>query len=165
MVFELTFVALPQRGEQLDAAKSTVEALGLKVNRSDEESDEPENQVLSQQPNAGSVPQGSTVTLKVAIPRAAETTTVPSNLVGMTEDQAKDALGGAELNVGTRETQESDQWPAGVVIGSDPRGGAEVPVGTQVSLIVSTGPGPSNGGNNGGGNNGGGNGNGGDSEG
>ncbi len=52
-------VALPDvTGQQFDAAKSTVEALGLKVDRSEEESDEPENQVLSQQPNAGSVPQG-----------------------------------------------------------------------------------------------------------
>ena len=150
-------VALPDvTGQQFDAAKATIEALGLGVDRSDEESDEAENQVLSQQPNAGSVPQGSRVTLKVAIPRAAETTTVPSNLVGMTEDQARDALGGAELNAGTRQTQESDQWPAGTVIGSDPRGGAEVPVGTEVSLIVSTGPGPSTGGDNGGGPGGGG---------
>lgn len=164
-------VALPDvTGQQFDAAKSTVEALGLKVDRSEEESDEPENQVLSQQPNAGSVPQGSTVTLKVAIPRAAETTTVPTNLAGMTEEQAVEALNGAGLNPsGNRITQESDQWPAGTVIGSDPRGGTELEVGSEVRLIVSTGPGPSNGGgDNGGGNNGGngnGGGNGGDGEG
>ena len=51
------------------------------------QSDEPEGQVLSQRPNPGSVAQGSDVTIEVAIPREAETTTIPTNLAGMTEDQ------------------------------------------------------------------------------
>lgn len=135
-----------------EEAEQTVRDLGLNPVIEETESDEAEGSVLSQRPNAGSVPQGSDVTIEVAIPREAETTRVPNNLVGMTEDQAVDALGGAQLNRGQRQTQASDQWPAGTVIGSDPGGGTEVEVGTDVSLIVSTGPGPGNGNGNGDGN-------------
>jgi len=147
-------VALPELvGDQRQAAEQTITDLGLKPVVNEVESDEPEGQVVAQRPNAGSVPQGSEVTIDVAIPKAEEpeTTNVPNNLVGLTEAQAEEALNGAGLNMGTRQTQESDQYQAGVVIGSDPRGGAEVEVGTEVSLIVSTGPGPSTGGDNGGG--------------
>jgi serine/threonine-protein kinase len=155
-------VALPELvGDQRETAEQKITDLGLKPVVNEVESDEPEGQVVAQRPNAGSVPQGSEVTIDVAIPKAAETTNVPNNLVGLTEAQAEEALHGAELNMGTRQTQESDQYPAGVVIGSDPRGGAEVEVGTEVSLIISTGPGPSNGGDNGGGPGGGGGGGGG----
>ena len=140
-------------------AEKAISDLGLNPVVEEQESDEQEGQVLSQRPNPGAVAQGSDVTIVVAIPRAVETTTVPTNLAGMTEQQAQEALGGAGLNVGPRQTQESDQWPAGTVIGSDPRGGSEVEEGTDVSLIVSTGPGPNSGGDNGGGpGNGGGNG-------
>jgi serine/threonine-protein kinase len=157
-------VALPELvGDQRETAEQKITDLGLKPVVNEVESDEPEGQVVAQRPNAGSVPQGSEVTIDVAVPRAAETTNVPNNLAGMTEQQALEALGGAGLVPGTRQTQESDQYPAGVVIGSDPRAGTELEVGSQVSLIVSTGPGPSTGGDNGGGpGNGGGNGGGND---
>ncbi|XXM83871.1 Stk1 family PASTA domain-containing Ser/Thr kinase [Cellulosimicrobium sp. PMB13] len=140
-------------------AEAAITELGLNPVVEETESDEAEGTVLSQRPNPGQVPQGSDVTIEVAIPRAVETTTVPTGLAGMTEAQATEALGGAGLNASpNRQTQESDTWPAGTVIGSDPRGGTEVPEGTEVSLIVSTGPGPSGGETGGGGGEGGGNG-------
>jgi eukaryotic-like serine/threonine-protein kinase len=149
-------VTLPDLTEMnRQEAEQTLSDLGLSANVEETESDEAEGAVLSQRPNAGSVPQGSEVTIEVAIPRAVETTTVPTSLPGMTEQQAIETLYANGLNPSpNRQTQESDQWPAGTVIGSDPRGGSEVPEGTEVSLIVSTGPGPSggNGGENGGGN-------------
>lgn len=146
-------------GMSRQEAEAAITDLGLNPVVEETESDEAEGTVLSQQPNAGQVPQGSDVTIAVAIPRAVETTTVPANLAGMTEAQAQEALGAAGLNASAnRQTQASDTWPAGTVIGSDPRGGSEVPEGTEVSLIVSTGPGPATGDENGGGGNGGGNG-------
>lgn len=153
-------VALPDvTGQQRQAAEQTITGLGLKPVVNEVESDEPEGQVLTQRPSAGSVPQGSEVTLDVAIPRAAETTNVPNNLAGMTEEEAIAALYANQLNPSAnRITQESDQYAAGIVIGSDPRGGTELAEGSEVRLIVSTGPGPSTGGGNG---NGGGNGGGG----
>ncbi|WP_265522434.1 Stk1 family PASTA domain-containing Ser/Thr kinase [Oerskovia flava] len=154
-------VTLPDlRGMSQDAARDALSELNLNAQISQEESDEEVGTVLSQSPSAGSVPQRSTVTITVAEERAPETTTVPSNLVGMTEDQAREALGGAGLNAGTSQSQESEQYEAGIVIGSDPGGGRTVPEGSEVSLIISSGPGPSdNGDDNGNGN---GNGNGGD---
>ncbi len=146
-------------GMSRQEAEAAITDLGLNPVVEETESDEAEGTVLSQQPNAGQVPQGSDVTIAVAIPRAVETTTVPANLAGMTEAQAQEALGAAGLNASAnRQTQASDTWPAGTVIGSDPRGGSEVPEGTEVSLIVSTGPGPATDDENGGGGNGGGNG-------
>ncbi|MBD8080002.1 Stk1 family PASTA domain-containing Ser/Thr kinase [Cellulosimicrobium arenosum] len=162
-------VSLPDLvGSTREDAEGQISDLGLTADVKEVESDEDEGTVIAQRPEAGKVAQGSSVAIDVAIPPAVETTNVPSDLVGKTEDQAKQMLGGANLTEGTRQTQPSDEWPAGVVIGSDPGGGAELEVGSPVSLIVSTGPAPGdddgdddgggNGGGNGGGGNGGGNG-------
>src|SRR5690606_36976929 len=64
-------VSLPDLvGGQRAAAERAITDLGLKPVVNEVESDEPEGQVVAQRPNAGSVPQGSEVTIDVAIPRS-----------------------------------------------------------------------------------------------
>ncbi len=134
-------VSLPNlRGMSQADAERTVRNLQLEPSVTQQESDETAGTVINQSPGQGSVPQGSTVNLTVAKAREQEMTTVPRNLAGMTEQQAQEALGGAGLNVGPPQRQNNDTIPKDIVMGSDPGGGKEVPVGTSVSLIISDGP-------------------------
>ncbi|MCB7135748.1 Stk1 family PASTA domain-containing Ser/Thr kinase [Cellulosimicrobium marinum] len=143
-------------GMTRDEAEAALDDLGLDASVNEVESDEEAGRVIAQRPNPGKVAQGSTVEIDVAIEPAAEMTSVPGNLAGMTEQQAIETLNANALNPGERITQESQQWAAGIVIGSDPGAGTQLEEGSTVRLIVSTGPGPGGGGENGGGENGGG---------
>jgi eukaryotic-like serine/threonine-protein kinase len=61
---------------------------------------------------------------------------VPSDLVGLTEGEAKARLRVAQLRVGQIVSRNSDA-PAGQVLGTDPIGGSKVPENTAVTLFVS----------------------------
>jgi cytoskeletal protein RodZ len=67
--------------------------------------------------------------------------TIPSDIVGKPSDDAR-----AELNqlgiTATITTKVSGDYPPGTVIGSDPNPGSQVPVGTQITLIVAAAPSP-----------------------
>ena len=97
----------------------------------------PAGVVLDQSPAAGSVePKGTTVSLDVS--RGQRTADVPS-MVGLTRQQAEQALEGSGLDEGQVIEQANDA-PRGQVIGSTPSGGTKVPLPSAVSLIVSKGP-------------------------
>jgi serine protease AprX len=68
-------------------------------------------------------------------------TPVP-NVVGMTQAAAEAAITDAGLSVGTVSTAYDDFTDAGDVISQDPAGGASVPAGSPVDLVVSLGPPP-----------------------
>lgn len=97
--------------------------------------------VIDQSPKAGPVDHGTTITITLAKEIPPAKITVPSNLVGMTEQQAKDALKALGL-VSKTETQASDQVVAGTVIAVSPPGNQVVDEGSTVTLFVSLGPGP-----------------------
>jgi serine/threonine-protein kinase len=61
------------------------------------------------------------------------------NVVGLTEDEAVAAIESAGLVVGERTTQPSEE-PEGTVISQDPAAGEQVPGGSEVNLVVSSGP-------------------------
>jgi serine/threonine-protein kinase len=63
---------------------------------------------------------------------------VPS-LQGLPLKQAKDLLRSSKLKPGRVVYQPSAQWSTGLVFGSDPQAGQTVPIGTSVSLFVSSG--------------------------
>jgi len=93
--------------------------------------------VISQSPAGGTeVPQGSAVDLVVSL---GPSSIVP-DVVGMTEPNAAAAITDANLTVGTVTYQYSDTVPAGLVISQSPAGGTEVPQGSAVDLVVSSGP-------------------------
>jgi len=60
--------------------------------------------------------------------------------VGMTPDQAKAALTGLGLQVGSQITTSSPTVPKGQVIGTDPGAGISVASGQTIALLVSSGP-------------------------
>jgi len=128
-------------GKHQEDAAAELTALGLRVNTSAVESDEPEGSVVSQdRPEGAIVPQGTVINLGVATP--ASTAVVPNNLRGMTYEAAVQALSAAGLTNVTREDLdpgESD-FPAGTVVSSEPGGGTEIAKEQQVRLRVSGGP-------------------------
>src|SRR4051812_2551246 len=72
-------------------------------------------------------------------PAAPQQVAVPQ-LVGRTVAEAQAALKQAGLTAGSSTEQPSDEVPDGAVISADPTDGAQVPPGTQVDLVVSSGP-------------------------
>jgi len=125
---------------QADAEKA-LDDLDLSYAIIEEESQETAGTVIKQNPTPGPGKQGQKVTLtiaKAAAPAGPEMTNVP-DVVGMTLDEAKEALGGAGLNEKVTE-KESATVPKGRVISTNPAKDAVLEVGKTVELVVSTGP-------------------------
>ncbi|MCF6286800.1 MAG: PASTA domain-containing protein, partial [Candidatus Hydrogenedentes bacterium] len=66
--------------------------------------------------------------------------TVP-DLAGLTEAEAGTALSNTGLSLGESSTQSSSSVPAGQVLGQDPVADSEVLPGSNVDIVISTGPG------------------------
>lgn len=99
----------------------------------------PAGKVVSQNPKPNiEVPKGTTVDIEVSKGPMPTTAIVP-NVVGMTRDQAKDELEKALL-VPKFLTLPGEQ-PAGTVMSQSHVPGTEVPVGTEIIVTVSLGPG------------------------
>ena len=125
--------------EATQALKDLKANLNVKVVEG--ESDEPEGDIVNQQPSAGLVSQGSDIVLTVAIPIPIVKVTIPTTLVGMTQSDAESALRAVGLNPVIK-SEKSTQAQAGVVFGVTPGVGSSVDEGSDVTLFVSKGPGP-----------------------
>ena len=80
---------------------------------------------------------GSTVNYVVS--SGAEAISIPAEIVGRPEAEARQILQTAGLQAAPRSQQERSDQPAGTVIGSDPEPGTELARGSAVTLIVSQG--------------------------
>ncbi|GGC01343.1 protein kinase [Cellulomonas carbonis] len=144
-------VELPDlTGQEEAAARQALVDLGLTPVISREESDAAPGTVIRQSRTPGPVPQRSEVELFIAIEPEVEQTTVP-DLFNLTVETAEQRLGASGLNVGGTREEASDEVAAGRVIGSEPAAGSSVPEGSEVTLVVSSGPSENNGGGNAGG--------------
>ncbi|GAB6939272.1 Stk1 family PASTA domain-containing Ser/Thr kinase [Isoptericola variabilis] len=124
-------------GKSEQSAKDTLSGLGLSNSTSTEESDKKAGTVIRQSPQAGNVPQGSSVEIVIAKEKAPEMTTVP-NVVGSSAAEAQAAINAANLRPQIS-FEPSDDVANGFVISQDPEGG-EVEVGSDVAVVVSSGP-------------------------
>ncbi|MGA2601334.1 MAG: choice-of-anchor tandem repeat GloVer-containing protein [Bryobacteraceae bacterium] len=98
----------------------------------------PSGDVISQNPTAGtSVNLGSAVNLVISTGPAQ--VAVP-NVVGMTQAAATTSITNAGLVVGTVTTASSATVPSGDAISESPMAGTEVNLGSEVNLVISTGP-------------------------
>ncbi len=134
-------VELPDlTGQSEDAAKDTLRKLGLSWGtHSVETGDAEPGTVVEQSPEPGPVTQGSEVDLGIATEPEPDMVQVP-NVVGMDAATAEETLYGSNLNPRPR-TESSDEVCPGFVISQDPPAGSEVEVGTDVTYVVSLGPG------------------------
>lgn len=94
--------------------------------------------VIAQDPAAGlKADVGSTVSLTVS--NGPGSVSVPS-VAGLTEQQAKRELKQQRLKVGRTITEASATVPPGEATRTDPQSGQSLPVGSSVTLFVSSGP-------------------------
>ena len=125
-------------GQSVQSASAELRAAGLKAGVERVESGRPVDQVLAQDPGGGDhAKDGSTVTLTVSAgPGQVQ---IPS-VDGLSQKQATTALARAQLVVERVVRQADDTAPAGQVLGTSPAAGQTVDRGSDVTLIVSSGP-------------------------
>ena len=131
-------------GLSLEDARLRLEADGFKVGEiTIEKTDEvEENTVISTDPAADTPAlQGSSVNVVVAGPP--DSVQVPGQVIGMSEIEARGLLQGEPyLFVVTTAVRSSSTIPEGTVIEINPGPGALLPKGSDVTIVVSTGPEP-----------------------
>ena len=125
-------------GANAGDAQTALRSLGLEIEIDYQENVEvPEGTVFSQSPLAGQrVQDGETVFVSVS---QGEISSVPS-VQGLYIPEARSAL--TEAGYTVIEVESVAPAERGVVVGQDPRAGAELPAGGVVTLTVSTGPRP-----------------------
>jgi eukaryotic-like serine/threonine-protein kinase len=102
-----------------------------------EESDRPENSIISQDPASGSrVDEGSSV--NIVISGGAQQIIVPTLAGLVSAEDARRVLASVNLQLGNITSVDSDLLE-GYVVGSNPPTGTLVPVGTRVSIEISNG--------------------------
>jgi tRNA A-37 threonylcarbamoyl transferase component Bud32 len=128
-------------GMDYETAKTQAEALGLTlVIASSEQSDRPENEILSQDPVANvSVAQGTEISVVTA--RGPVAVPVP-DLRGKTENEALQLIVSGGLTVGTRSEAFDPLVAAGLVVSQNPGPGIIVTPLAPVDYTISKGPEP-----------------------
>ncbi len=125
-------------GEPFTTAQTQLENDGFTVSQLQVTNAKAAGTVIGQNPLAGvKAKQGSNVSLTVS--SGPGNTTVPT-VVGETLQQAKSSIQIANLKVGKVVHESSTQYAKGQVIDTSPAAGATPPVGTKVTIFVSSGP-------------------------
>ena len=122
----------------LEEAQNAAEEYDLKIREGDEviSEDVEKGRIVSQDPAAGeTVKTGSAITVNISI--GLGDGSVP-DVVGMDEEDAREALEAAGFEVGEDTTDESDEDEA-TVIRQSPGGGEQAEKGTTVDIVVSDG--------------------------
>ncbi len=134
-----TQVAVPDvRGISVQAAQDKLQAEGLKLGQQTQQNDKnvAEGDVIDQSPESGNqVDQGGSV--NVVVSSGVKETTVPT-LVGLSLDQARQALREAGLELGDSSSKPSDQ-DRNTVIKVIPNEGETVPDGSRVDVTYASG--------------------------
>ncbi|GAA2238202.1 hypothetical protein GCM10010413_44050 [Promicromonospora sukumoe] len=131
-------------GQQFADASAALAGLQLVPVQVNVDSAEPAGTVLAVDRAGEQVERNTEIQVQISNGSAAEveTTAVPWGLTNQDQGDAEHALQEAELNPVVQEAP-SDTVPEGSVISVDPGEGSEVPKGSDVTLVVSTGPDPS----------------------
>ncbi len=123
--------------EQVSVAQTQIQNAGFTPNLIYRTDPHPANTVIAQDPLGGTkAGTGSTVSLTVS--SGLGNTSVPS-ITGLPESEAVRTLHRQRLKVARIEHEHSSDVPAGEALRSDPAAGQSVPVGSGVTLFVSSG--------------------------
>jgi eukaryotic-like serine/threonine-protein kinase len=121
-------------GLSRESAESRLRDEGLGVSVEEQESDEPEGEVVSQSPAGGArVNRGTRVTITVS--RGRETVTVP-DVSGLSRGDAAGQLRAVGLSPVVRERKVTNEAEDGVVVDQRPGAGVEVESGRAVVIFV-----------------------------
>jgi serine/threonine-protein kinase len=128
-------VAVPDvTGLSRDSAEDLISEAGLEPAIEEQESEEPEDDVIAQSPAAGTeLDRGSTVTITVST--GIEKVSVP-NVVGLSNRDARRQLRAADLVPAVQEVDVTDPSQDGVVVDQRPVAGIETETGRQVVIMV-----------------------------
>jgi serine/threonine-protein kinase len=129
-------------GQPIAGVQEEANSLGLVLDRLPPEASDtvPVDRVLRTDPVAGTpIAPGGTV--HVVVSSGKEQVPVP-RLIGQTKDDATATLHSVGLELGLVSSEPSDR-PAGEVISTNPTAGVKVGKGSQVDLVLSSGPTPS----------------------
>jgi serine/threonine-protein kinase len=131
----LAQVEVPQVvGIPFAQASSELQAKGFKVERVDQDSNDPADTVLRQDPPANSsAPKGSTITLTVS--RGPQTTQVP-DVTTLDADTARSTLEQSGFNVKVAKQQTNDPSQENVVLDQKPAPNAQAKPGSTVTIFV-----------------------------
>ena len=132
------------RNKSASDAEAALKEAGLSGSASEEYSDSvAAGQVISQSIDQGEkVDKGTTISYVVSKGPKTQLVTIPSDIVGATQDAAKKRLQEEGLT-GVYVEEEYSDYPAGTVSRVDPSPGAKVEKGSQVKYWISIGPEPS----------------------
>ena len=133
-------------GQTQDEAVAALNALNLGSNIVQEESATVEAGRVIRQDRSGLLPQRTAITLTIAT--TPTTVTVPNDIVGKSEADAKAQLEALGVSVDSVSTDEPSNQPVGTVLTSSPAPGQTARVGSTVTLTLSSGPNPTGGGDN-----------------
>jgi serine/threonine-protein kinase len=135
-----TFELPDWEGDPITAVRLEADELGLDLDEEPEFSEDvPEDSVVRTDPEAGSlVREGDTIIVFVS--GGEESVAVPT-VIGQTRAEANITLTQAGLRLGSVEEEFSDR-PEGTVIRTNPAAGTEVPLDSQVDIVLSRGPEP-----------------------
>ncbi|PRZ08777.1 serine/threonine-protein kinase [Isoptericola sp. CG 20/1183] len=127
-------------GQDQEDAEAALEDLGLNVRISSEPVQDTNDvgKVVNQSPEGGTVDQDTTVELTIGEEPEAEMVQVP-NVEGMSAEDAESALGGQANLTAVQRTESSEEYCPGFVARQDPPAGTELEIGSDVTIIVSTG--------------------------
>ncbi|SDL55375.1 Stk1 family PASTA domain-containing Ser/Thr kinase [Tessaracoccus oleiagri] len=136
------FTTVPAMANQTEAAiNDAAETAELRLNTTSAHHEEvPAGQVIASDPAAGERVLRDT-TVDVVISLGPERFSMPE-VVGLTLDEASDALTGTNLVVGKVTEAWNEEKPAGEVLSASQEAGAELKRDTPVDLTVSKGPQP-----------------------
>ncbi|MCC9194801.1 protein kinase [Arthrobacter sp. zg-Y916] len=134
---EITVNASQYQGRDVNTVSQELSSLGLAVSRNPVPSDQPEGTVLDVNP-VGPLSRGDAIA--VTYSSGPELVTVPGGLTDSQASAASQSIVSAGL-VPNRVEQQAPQ-PAGTVISVNPGEGSNVPKGSTVTIVISTGPAP-----------------------
>ena len=136
-----TMVEVPDlRGEYLDSLQP-IDGLVIKESRSVYNSEYAEGQIISHTPKAGvEVRYGTTVS--VVVSKGAPKPTEMINLIGLTEQKARDDLESLSLETNVVVETEYNSLDAGKVIRTQPESGEIITAGQTVTIWISLGEAP-----------------------
>ncbi len=126
-------------GEQVDSAKSTLEAAGFEVKTEYQENAEfDDGTVISQDPEGNAeADEGSAVTLTVS--NGEPVVEVPE-VVSFSEEDARSVLGGAGFTDIKTDPVYDQDVEEGHVVSQDPEAGTKAPLSATITIRVSQGP-------------------------
>ncbi|OZM72596.1 serine/threonine protein kinase [Amycolatopsis antarctica] len=130
-------------GRPYAEAKAGLEGAGFNVERTDRDSDQPADTVISQKPNGAQLPEGSTVTLEVSN-GSKEQIQLP-RLEGKTEEEARAALrdAGWQGELSVQPDPDADRDDEGKVTKSNPVAGSQITKDQAISILVGKSDSPS----------------------